>query len=567
MEFPMALRSPSASDESDFNIMFFPPEDKEFIHFARFVKNPAVLETTTTKTRSKADGSETLPDKDDLSPASNAVSVTRSVCQLYSVPLSEIKISGTAGIPPSQAYSMKSISAGFHTAYKLDGRIHLLSVSRHSMPNPEIAFVRYRVDGEFVKYYADVIEVGPNGSYKPEEAAIGSGTVSDAGNNLDCEGKLAGGRIVVLDWIRDIEDALDCKCFLSKQENISSCSTPDGPMSKYRQYEMPGNMWIHRFSYGYSGGLLYSRQLDSAAFRIVGRDHRLLDSDPEMPLQLKSENTVAGPKYPKWLQGTSIALMDIYAEEGNFAVLDIRYKSLDDDSFHFFAHIFHLKAGENEWSMMKRCVDRLLIVLQERASLKAEADEEPPHVDEFHFITNPAIATSSSRKSLAFVYRSAIHTLDFDPRRISADNPSGYVRSLKRIVGLTPTQLRVRGATMDANGESVTFVTDGDSVISMRRSRAVTHEPKVEPFGMAPEVANFFDNQMNVEPDTAALVPLYRQWYIWTLWNAEVAGLPEELRTARVVSLAIAPKLVDGQNQSVFNGSVGEFESGSIVHD
>ncbi|KAJ3215428.1 hypothetical protein HDU67_000412 [Dinochytrium kinnereticum] len=545
LHFPNSARSSSGTEDTDVNVIFFPTDDRQVIHVARLFKNPAQETSLTRFDPIDDDAGTPSTSRDSPQPV-------RAICQLYSLPLNAIIAGSSALSTITQA--KQSIKANHLSSYRMDGRVHLFSISRHSVPAPQISFVRYRVEGEHVKYFGDIIDVG-----------VGSDVV--VGVDEGVESNLTG----------------VCQHDSGKDDTNGPgywfCSQTEEKKSSYSSWEMPGNMWIHRYNYGYSGNILYSRQLDSHPFRIIKKESRLIASESN-DSKLESKDTIIGPQYPKGVMGSTIALMELYAENGDLAVLDLRYRSIDDDTLHFFGYILHMKAGNHlnasyhkiifgqetgEWTMMK--------VFSERASLKAEGDEEPPHVDEFHFLTNPVLATSNGTKTVAFVYRSTMHTLDFDPRHVSTQNPSGYVRSLRKIRGLTPTQLRVRGATMDASGETVTFVTDGDSIISMKRTRFMNDYlfTTQDPFAIAPEVAAYFDG-ITVPPKIRKAgegekPPLFSPWKVETLWNAELAGLSDAFGNARVVSLTVVPKLVsDNSDRSIPNGAVGVlYDSGLFI--
>ncbi|KAI8849174.1 hypothetical protein BC829DRAFT_443178 [Chytridium lagenaria] len=106
---------------------------------------------------------------------------------------------------------------------------------------------------------------------------------------------------------------------------------------------------------------------------------------------------------------------------------------------------------------------------------------------------------------------------------------------------------------MDADGETATFVTDSDSIISMKRRRL--------------DVAAFFDGiPVSARPSLVENA-IFGPWMVQTLWNTELAGLAGAFGNARVVTLAVVPRrFAEGSNGTLAEGAVGVlYDSGLFV--
>ncbi|KAI8849175.1 hypothetical protein BC829DRAFT_196558 [Chytridium lagenaria] len=77
-------------------------------------------------------------------------------------------------------------------------------------------------------------------------------------------------------------------------------------------------------------------------------------------MEARVRDTIVGRDMKRVLAGLHLlSLSSTRGTEGDFAVLDMRYKSLDDDTFHFSA-IIVFEAGSSEWKIRENfCGNRI----------------------------------------------------------------------------------------------------------------------------------------------------------------------------------------------------------------
>ncbi|KAI8844017.1 hypothetical protein BJ741DRAFT_262091 [Chytriomyces cf. hyalinus JEL632] len=269
-------------------------------------------------------------------------------------------------------------------------------------------------------------------------------------------------------------DAFGCACVNFISNNRESCHH-SGPETRVARYILPGNMWIGKYSYSYSGSILYTRQLDKFSYRLISKQAQLQCSSSEknpVPV-LDSSSSLMGPILDKNTYGSNLkvlAITELYAEEGAHAVLDIRYDSLDEDNFWFYVFLNYKAPGSSEWIQH--------VIVKGRETL-VQMDEIPIRHDDYYFIINPIVAVSKGGKCAMFVYKGSVHVLDHvGSDKLKEESAHGFMLTKSRLVKSLQSNVRVRGMVVSNDGFVASMVTDTDSVVTLKRNYTIRARPE-----------------------------------------------------------------------------------------
>ncbi|KAJ3192106.1 hypothetical protein HK101_007056 [Irineochytrium annulatum] len=508
--FPHLLAKPTRRTDPDASILIVDPASPRDLHIVWLAKHPAAT---------PAPAREPVEDGHDQGHDPPVA------LQLYSIPLGSLATDNSTSASSTDMPPPSKLAARLHASRRLEGRVHLVSMARH-MSRPAFAFVRYRVEGESATYHADVVEIGADGG------GDGDGVQDVTEASIECLNEDGASLLGAGDDTVVVTDG------------YWSCQQPGRtPHLLYKSWEFPGNMWVHRFSYGLqSGRMLYSRQLDAAMFRLIPSELRPTGTSAMDSPKIPHWASQAGPKHVKNVTGTSLVLLDLYAEGDGQTVMDIRYNPTDDDDYiDFQIHLFHRKTS-----------------------------------------------ISNSSKAVVFIYHARIFSIDYDPTgpRVPEDGP-GYVLRTRRVAGLPSSQLRMKGAVMNGNGTMAVFVNDLDGVLTVTRSKTYGADdvlddddeeldPRADPFAISASVSQFFDGVAvgseygagagNAQKGDAAAVPrwMWKHWVTETFWTADLAGLHGDVGTGSISSLAIIPREVEVETESADDEGVPH---GAITDD
>ncbi|KAJ3404100.1 hypothetical protein HDU80_003282 [Chytriomyces hyalinus] len=355
-----------------------------------------------------------------------------------------------------------TIKLRYRGAERIPGALHLVSISKFSTPYPSIAFLYYVVDGESYHFESKVVLIPGNDKDEFDHMSELPGSSS---STLESDSSCSRGN-----------DAFGCACVNFISNNRESCHHSD-PETLVARYILPGNMWIGKFSYSYSGSILYTRQLDKFSYRLISKQAQLQYSPSEnnpVPI-LDSSSSLMGPILDKSIYGSNLkvlAITELYAEEGAHTVLDIRYDSLDEDNFWFYVFLNYKAPGSSEWIQH--------VIVKGRETL-VQMDEIPIRHDDYYFIINPIVAVSKGGKCAMFVYKGSVHVLDHvGPDKLKEESAHGFMLTKSRLVKSLQSNVRVRGMVVSDDGFVASMVTDTDSVVTLKRNYTIRARPEPE---------------------------------------------------------------------------------------
>ena len=149
-----------------------------------------------------------------------------------------------------------------------------------------------------------------------------------------------------------------------QQDNVITSSTAP----------LPGNLWFNKFSTNLSKNIVYSRDKDPYAFRILS--------------STSSTASIKGPKLDKSKYGTSLTTLELFAPINQWNILDIRYKAKGDTSFIFYVLIHH-KNGNDDWNTLT-----LYKVFEDYSDSSDSEYASLNPSDEFYFLSSPVVGMS-----------------------------------------------------------------------------------------------------------------------------------------------------------------------------
>ncbi|KAJ3316134.1 hypothetical protein HDU76_002060 [Blyttiomyces sp. JEL0837] len=450
------------------------------------------------KEKQGVSGTPGLVDEKDLGPLHAAL-------QIYDLNIKDIleQAPSETTQPNQQPQSwnqVPSLKASLRSGKRIDGRIHLMSLAKHSSPHPAMGFLYYKTEGESVSYFMHVVRVPGVPEYRQVD-----GSESES---REMQGKELQG-MEAYAFSRDCKETSlpgSCDCFQQAKptdDNYWSCTNVEEPGIISSIFELPGNMWINKMSLNFRGDVVYARELDRSLFRMIeSKDIQGLTSE-----KLAPKLSIAGPTYEKSELGSALALIELYSSGEGKTVMDIRYKSIDDDEFIFYMRILHKPSPDAPWKEQT--------LVRSRESLKPNTEDEPAPVDEYYFITNPIIGVSRDLKTCSFVYRSTLFTLDY----LGESTPQtvfGYILTETKVRSLEARELRIRGAIMSDSARSLITVTDTNTIIKFTRPNRTQpyHIPaSVKPsdpyrpsiFEVPNEINSFYDASMEVRADAPSV--------------------------------------------------------------
>ncbi|ORY48970.1 hypothetical protein BCR33DRAFT_714060 [Rhizoclosmatium globosum] len=433
LDFPFRLKSPvkTSDDEADYVVLFFKPGTSDALQVAWVANNP------------------TLPSEpgSDESTESPQKRLHNPVVQLYEAPIASFLTPDALAAPPYLTpNSLPAVPLRYLGAEKIPGKLHVMSISKFTYPNPSLALLYFKIGGggESYSFHTKVIEMFSNNEAASEIHRSDSGC---------------------------FKDGIPCGCVNFLSSDKESC-THDGALKAF-EFEMPGNMWINKFLYTYRKSLLYWRQLDDYMFRMIPT------ADSKIHGKIESESVNAGPMHDKPGYGSgfkSLALVEMFAEEGAQTVLDFRYKADGDDDFWFYIFINHRGVGQTNWTQT--------IVHKTFESLR-QVNDLPIQFDDYYFINNPVVSTARNGTCAVFLWKGILHVFDYvGSKNLVSGAPHGLTLMKSRLVKSLQTNVRMRGAVVDDDGLLIAMVTDTDNVISLQRNFTV--RPRPEPLPVDP---------------------------------------------------------------------------------
>ncbi|KAJ3412575.1 Endoplasmic reticulum metallopeptidase 1 [Chytridiales sp. JEL 0842] len=522
--------------------------------------------------------------------SSQGKQASRAIVQIYDVPLtlsSPIQTQVTESKAYSPAYHVVSslkasirrialnskappqTTAKLRAALRIDGKLNLVSLSKNAEPHPAMAFLYYKVNemqDEHVSYHVKTVGIKGVDGARDMERYLGNSTCTEDSDDQSC----------------------DCFGNLTRSDpTFWQCSNSPEQLN-IRTLDLPGNMWISKFSYSRTGNFVYAsslRQLDSHVFRIITKKQVESLSDSDNKDTMKS---IRGPYLDRSKYGTSLVLLELYAPGSSRSLLDIRYKTIDDDTFEFFIRLIYRESDDHSW------VETVL--WESLESLKTISDDEPPPADEYHFITNPVVAVNRNSTSAAFVYRSRIFNLDFVGTDIKNTSPHGYLMSNSYVRSMDARDLRVKGAAMSDDGRVLVLSTDTNNVLKFTRKLYLDPEDPIDDlsnrhassrpsiFEIPNEINFFFDGSLETTPMRNVEQEIEQRekqkeeegkengkrhirnrkanWHIKMQWNPEISDQPSLARSS-IVSLTLLPPPPPPKN----SGEEGKQQLLALLYD
>ncbi|KAJ1568472.1 hypothetical protein HK405_001610 [Cladochytrium tenue] len=462
-------QQPHQQQFPDYSVMIFQPGDRSAFQIVGWKKSQS-------KDSDPGDGNS-----NDTDPMARDT----SVINLFDVELGSHFAAG--GRHPT----LRHAAAVLHGAFRVPGRAQFISVAKAAIPHPTFAVQSYVADGEDVAYYSSALVVDGATTGDPAPASL------DLLTEARCN------------------ESSHCGCFSSASRSdpaFWSCATAVGPPSTFWTWKLPGNSHIKKFAFTSLGDFIYSRQMDTSRFRIIPKPVDMISSEmtASRVFTLGRQHSIAGPTNGP--MGTTLTLLELHSEPGSRVVLDIRYDTIDDDTFDFYLRIVYKKTA--------------------------------------------IAATNRNSTVAAFVFKGSVYT--FDHVGPSKDLPHGYLFSRRRVAGLESRELRVRGALLDDSGLHLACVMEGDSVLHFYRyPRGHREEDMIVPAGLTsgpflfdiPYEVNFvFDGAVRRFPSgssgggaPAAFHPATRgPWIVRSVWDARLVG-EQSVLTASISSLAFVP--------------------------
>ncbi|KAI8613172.1 hypothetical protein BC830DRAFT_1133373 [Chytriomyces sp. MP71] len=508
-----------------------------------------------------------------------------TVVQIYDTPLAPI-FNSSYSVDPSTLVTTRMRYRG---AERIHGKLHLISISKFTPQDPSIAFLSYVIDGESYHFEAKIIAVPESKSVSAEETHgwdVNDLPLPSQRETMESESPtcLHADR----SDLTDDSQMFQCGCvnFVAADASRDSCFHV-GPAAISSRFILPGNMWISKFSYSFTRSLLYLRQLDASAYRLIPSKLVKKESDAgNLPSRLLSSPENAGPILEKDLHGSgvdSLVLTELYAEGDGQTILDIRSKTVTDDSFHFTVHLHHRPNPLAPWAMS---------TLLRRFEVLAQLDELPVRYDDFYFLSNPVAAVSRGGRCAMWVYKGTVHILDWvGSDALKEGAAHGFTLTKSKLVKSLQSNVRVRGLVVADDGLMGVLVTDTDSIITIKRNFTIRERPEppadsdrdqsqdtlvaespvaspsanaeasADAFFASPfEVSFLFDaqpsiSQIRAQPPTApgtktGEISMQLQdslergrWRLDSLWNAELLNeATVRADNVSIVSLALLPK-------------------------
>ncbi|KAJ3019656.1 UNVERIFIED_CONTAM: hypothetical protein HDU68_010571 [Siphonaria sp. JEL0065] len=399
--------------------------------------------------------------------------VAKAVVQVYEASVAELvqvvasgpsrsspSLSSSSPSSPSSSSdsSPNSVAARFLGAERIFGRRHITAIQKATRPLPALAFLSYAVDasGESYAFSIKVIDLFSNG----------------APNELQNHDSASPESPPCINHANNDAESVPCGCinFADLGDRRESCIHDTSAPFHTTTYKLPGNMWINRFSYTFKKSLLYWRYLDEQMFRLVPTvDSRISENIESSPINAGPQFSTAGLKSGF----KSLALVELYSEDGVQTVLDFRYKDMGNDDFWFKVFLNYRNANEIKWNQ------HLLINDYES---RRQLSDVPIQYDDYYFTVNPVVALSRNGTCALFLWKGTIHVLDYvGSQKLANGESHGFTMMRSRLVKSLQSNIRMRGAVVDDDGLTVALVTDTDSVITLRRNFTVQERPEQPP--------------------------------------------------------------------------------------
>ncbi|KAI8906505.1 hypothetical protein DFJ77DRAFT_514290 [Powellomyces hirtus] len=311
--------------------------------------------------------------------------------------------------------------------------------------------------------------------------------------------------------------------------SIDPSLSPDHPdrLSTW-SYTLPGSLHVSRASMSASGNLIASRRYDQSLFRI----YKAPQCGNGIPCVAPAG--IAGPDLSSSLERHLLAVELFKTEDGPMSIFSVTYAEAED--YYRVSMCIH-SLIDGEW-VQDELWKRPYIHYQRNVYSPVVGHDvlEAENVDQLSWLTTPVVASSSTAKTLAWIFLGRIFTLDYVNATVSGKTHGYILDDTTTVTDLNSADLRLKGANLNDDGTVLAVVNESDDIITFERPlTASVPDTDSEPwfwddfFAISHEVGFFFDGSLESTPMTREHddVASYRRpaWHLKNVWLNEVDAM------------------------------------------